>query len=196
MLGTTRIRRGLVAAGVAVAAVSAGAGCGVVATAAREAVEQQIRSRTGADTATCPGDLEGTVGTSFTCTAAGPGGTFFVVATVTSVDGDEVGVDIDRVGTDGAAAPPAGRSAEDFEIDGATGEVDGPKVAAAVSEQLTATAGRSPDRVTCPDLPAVVGSSIRCELVAGPDTLGLTVTVSSVRNGRVAFDVQVDAAPS
>ncbi|WP_219418442.1 DUF4333 domain-containing protein [Pseudonocardia nigra] len=74
--------------------------------------------------------------------------------------------------------------------------IDGQEVAAAVSEQLTAQVGQAPDSVTCPDLPAAVSESTRCELVAGQDTLGVTVTTSSAEGGSAEFDILVDEMPS
>lgn len=189
----TAMRRALAAAGVVVAVAGGAVACGAVA--AQDRLEQEIRTTLGADTATCPGDLDGTVGASITCTAVGSGGTFFVVAMVRAVEGGNVDLAFDRVGDDETLVPPA-QPPEDLDVDSTAGEVDGVKVAVAVSRKLAATAGRSPDSVTCPDLPAEVGSAIRCQLVAGPDMLGLTVRVSSVQDGRVAFDVQVDNAPS
>lgn len=37
---------------------------------------------------------------------------------------------------------------------------------------------------------------MRCELTAGSDTLGLTVTVTSVEDTTVNFDIEVDDMPS
>jgi hypothetical protein len=70
--------------------------------------------------------------------------------------------------------------------------VDGAEVARAVSDQLTATTGAEPDEVSCPDLPAQVGAAVRCDLLAGPETFGVSVTTTSVDGGQVAFDIAVD----
>ncbi|HJB64151.1 MAG TPA: DUF4333 domain-containing protein [Candidatus Microbacterium pullistercoris] len=57
--------------------------------------------------------------------------------------------------------------------------------------------GQAPDDMTCPDdLPGEVGGEMRCELTAGSDTLGLTVTVTSVEDTTVNFDIEVDDMPS
>jgi hypothetical protein len=74
--------------------------------------------------------------------------------------------------------------------------VDKETVASAVSDQLAKQVGRPPDSVTCPeDLEGVVGTELRCELVAGIDTYGLTVTVTSVNGTNVNFDISVDDQP-
>jgi hypothetical protein len=176
---------GRVAVTAAVAAVLAA--CGSVAP--QEGVEKEITSQLGAESATCPGDLEGEVGRSITCSATTGGETYDVIVTVTSLQGRDINVHIERVG---AAAGPV----EDAPVDATAGAVDGQEVATAVTEQLAASVGQQPDRVTCPDLPATVGASIRCELLAGPDTLGVTVTTSAVQDGRVEFDIKVDETPS
>ena len=63
------------------------------------------------------------------------------------------------------------------------------KVSAALAEQV----GQTPDEISCPeDLPAEVGAEMKCELTAGTDTLGVTVTVTSVDGSDVEFDIAVD----
>ncbi|WP_344090903.1 DUF4333 domain-containing protein, partial [Nocardiopsis composta] len=67
------------------------------------------------------------------------------------------------------------------------------EAAAVLEEQV----GQTPDDLTCPeDLPAEVGSSIRCELTAGGQTLGVTITTTSVEGSDVNFDVEVDEQPT
>ena len=74
--------------------------------------------------------------------------------------------------------------------------VDKETVASAVSDQLAKQVGGPPDSVTCPaDLEGVVGTQLRCELVAGNDTYGLTVTVTSVKGTNVNFNIAVDDQP-
>lgn len=182
-----RTRRLAVTAGAMVAVGIGIAGCSTFAPA--DSVETQIVSQLGADTADCPTDLDSAVGASITCTATGGGETFDVAVTVTSVAGDTINFDLERVGapTVEPAAPvePAAMQAD-------AGAVAGTDVASAVSAQLTTLTGVTPDEVSCPDLPAEVGASIRCELVAGPDTLGMTVTTTSVDGDEVLFDFAVD----
>lgn len=74
-----------------------------------------------------------------------------------------------------------------------TASVPKDQVAQQISDQLTQTVGQRPDSVNCPqDLPATVGSSVRCTLTAGTDSLGVTATVTSVDGTNVRFNVQVD----
>lgn len=80
---------------------------------------------------------------------------------------------------------------------GATGcgqaSVDKEETANQISQELEKQVGQKPDAVTCPDdLPAEVGQSIRCELTAGSDKLGVTAKVTSVDGGNVQFDIKVD----
>ncbi|MBR8741006.1 DUF4333 domain-containing protein [Nocardiopsis sp. MG754419] len=78
--------------------------------------------------------------------------------------------------------------------DSAVGADDVAEQATAV---LTEQVGQAPDDLTCPeDLPAEVGASIRCELTAGGETLGVTVTTTSVEGSDVNFDVVVDDEPT
>jgi Domain of unknown function (DUF4333) len=66
-----------------------------------------------------------------------------------------------------------------------------------ISEQLKQQVGRAPDSVTCPDdLKGEVGTKERCELKDGNDTYGVTVTVTSVKDSDVKFDIKVDEKPS
>lgn len=62
-----------------------------------------------------------------------------------------------------------------------------------VSDALAESVGQTPDKVECPDdLPAEVGAEMRCTLTAGGESIGLTVTVTSVEGTDVNFDIQVD----
>ena len=77
------------------------------------------------------------------------------------------------------------------------GSVPAADVEEQVSSVLEQQVGQAPDDVSCPDdLPGEVGAEMRCELTAGSDTLGLTVTVTSVENNQVDFDVAVDEMPA
>ncbi|MDP3894456.1 DUF4333 domain-containing protein [Nocardioides sp.] len=63
----------------------------------------------------------------------------------------------------------------------------------AVSTQLTETVGQAPDDVTCEGgLEAEVDAEQRCELEAGGDRVGLTVTATEVDDSDVSFDIVVD----
>ncbi|MBN9795130.1 hypothetical protein DMP17_42080 [Pseudonocardia sp. TMWB2A] len=91
----------------------------------------------------------------------------------------------------GVEAPPAQAT-----VDPGEGAVAGPDVARSVSAELTRIVGRSPDSVTCPDLPAKVGSAVRCTLVDGADSYGVAVTTTSVQVSDVNFAIKVDDQPS
>ncbi|MGX1915788.1 DUF4333 domain-containing protein [Streptomyces phaeochromogenes] len=73
------------------------------------------------------------------------------------------------------------------------GAVHKARVAQTISDKLAADTGKRPDRVTCPEhLPARVGATIRCELTAGSDTLGVIVTATSVNGSQVNYNFKVD----
>ncbi|MGW0653522.1 DUF4333 domain-containing protein [Streptomyces umbrinus] len=73
------------------------------------------------------------------------------------------------------------------------GAVHKARVAQTISDKLAADTGKRPDRVTCPEhLPARVGATIRCELTAGNDTLGVAVTATSVNGKQVNYNFKVD----
>jgi uncharacterized protein DUF4333 len=179
------VRRATAVVGAALALVLALAGCGTIAT--KDSVEEQIKSQLGTDGADCPTDLAGEVGKSIICNATVNDATFDVKVTVTSVQGDTINFDIERVDTPVAAPTTEGGGLPTAEVAGAT-------VAQSVLDQLTA-GGKKVDQVTCPDLSARVGASTRCTLTAGLDKYGVTVTVTAVQGTDVKFDIQVDQAP-
>ncbi|MFF8196461.1 DUF4333 domain-containing protein [Streptomyces bobili] len=73
------------------------------------------------------------------------------------------------------------------------GAVHKARVAQTISDKLAADTGKRPDRVTCPEhLPARVSATIRCELTAGSDTLGVIVTATSVNGNQVNYNFKVD----
>ncbi len=66
-----------------------------------------------------------------------------------------------------------------------------------IGDRLTEAVGVAPERVECPDeLAAKVDASVRCVLTA-PDgsRIGLTVTVTTVNDDTVDFDIVVDPEP-
>ncbi len=80
---------------------------------------------------------------------------------------------------------------------GGPAAVDAEQVAERSSEMLAEQVGQTPDDLTCAeDLPAEVGAEIRCELTADGQTLGVTVTTTSVDGDDVQWDVKVDDAPT
>jgi hypothetical protein len=188
MIGIGRVgRAGTVGSAVLVLVAVLG-GCGKIAT--NDSVEQQIKSQLGTESADCPDDLKGEVGKSIVCTATRAGETFDVKVTVTSVEGDTINFDIERV------APATGAPASTPAVVSATpaSTVDGKNVAQSVFDQL-ASNGKQVNQVSCPDLEARVGASQRCTLVSGTETYGVTVTVTSVQGPDVKFDIQVDQKP-
>ncbi|GAB3286745.1 DUF4333 domain-containing protein [Parasphingorhabdus pacifica] len=67
------------------------------------------------------------------------------------------------------------------------------EVESQISAQLEQKVGQAPDSVTCPgDLPAEVGETMRCELSAGGEKLGISTEVTEVDGTDVRFDIQVD----
>jgi hypothetical protein len=167
------------------------AGCGKIAT--DDSVEEQIKSQLGTDSADCPSDLKGEPGQSIVCKATRAGQTFDVKVTVTSVDGNTINFDIERVGSPPTSAPAPSGSGDLSTADPST-TVDGKNVAQSVFDQL-AQNGKQVDKVSCPDLAAKVGATQRCSLVSGTETYGVTVTVTSVQGTDVKFDIQVDQQP-
>jgi Domain of unknown function (DUF4333) len=182
-------------------AVVALTACGRVAT--DDSVEEQIKSQLGTDTSDCPTDLKGEPGQAIVCTATKGGEAFDVKVTVTSVAGGTINFMIERVGAGAGAADTAvGTPTTAPTTAPATtpptagsGVVDGKSVAQSVLLQLKAE-DKQVDEVSCPDLPATVGTSQRCTLRAGADTYGVTVTVTSVQGTDVKFDIQVDKTPT
>jgi hypothetical protein len=75
--------------------------------------------------------------------------------------------------------------------------VDKREVAEEISAHLEERSGRAPDSVTCREnLRGEVGTVQRCELKNGPETYGVTVTVTGVKGGDVDFNITVDDHPS
>ena len=71
-------------------------------------------------------------------------------------------------------------------------------VAEKAEDALEGQIGTRPE-ISCPDdLQAEVGTTTRCTLTAegDPTEFGVTVTVTSVEDDTVNFDVQVDDAPA
>lgn len=191
MIGIDRARRTGKVGAVLLALIVVLTGCGKIAT--DDSVEEQIKSQLGTDSADCPSDLKGEVDQSIVCKATRGDQTFDVKVTVTSVDGNTINFDIERVdGTPTAA--PASTPAGDVSTADPSSTVDGKNVAQSVFDQL-AQNGKQVDKVSCPDLAAQIGATQRCSLVSGTATYGVTVTVTSVQGTDVKFDIQVDQQP-
>ncbi|MFC9028338.1 DUF4333 domain-containing protein [Streptomyces arboris] len=72
------------------------------------------------------------------------------------------------------------------------------KLATTVAEKLAATTNQPKPDITCPeDLVGKVGTTTRCTLTAGDgSTLGVTVTVTSVEDEKINFDIKADETAS
>lgn len=72
-----------------------------------------------------------------------------------------------------------------------------PKVAQAdveqqISTQLAKQVGTAPDKIECPgDLEGTVGTTMTCVLTHQGQSLDVTVTVTSVEDNTVRFDIKV-----
>ncbi|KRE98847.1 hypothetical protein ASG88_16970 [Nocardioides sp. Soil777] len=65
-----------------------------------------------------------------------------------------------------------------------------------LADALEKDVGQRPDKVECSgDLEGEVGAEQRCSLTAGPDELGVDVTVTEVDGTDVDFDYVVDQMP-
>lgn len=62
-----------------------------------------------------------------------------------------------------------------------------------ITDQLTPKLGVAPDSVVCPtDLATDMGASVTCQVTAGGETHGVTVTVSSLApTGEIGVSMQV-----
>ncbi|MDT7580208.1 MAG: hypothetical protein QOK35_1472 [Pseudonocardiales bacterium] len=197
MSGISGPRRAATVGTLVLALVGVLGGCGKVAT--NDSVEEQIKSQLGTDSADCQTDLKGEVGQSIVCTATKNDAPFDVKVTVTSVEGDTINFDIERLAAAPTAAPaapaaPTSDTGADVAPSGSSATVDGKNVAQSVFDQLVSN-GKQVNQVSCPDLVAQVGASQRCTLMSGTETYGVTVTVTSVQGTDVKFDIQVDQTP-
>jgi hypothetical protein len=195
MIGIGRPRRAATVGTLVLGVVVALGGCGKVAT--NDSVEDQIKSQLGTDSADCATDLKGEVGQSIVCKATkGDAPPFDVKVTVTSVEGDTINFDIERLAAAPTVAPaaPASDTAADVAPSSPSATVDGKNVAQSVFDQLVSN-GKQVNQVSCPDLTAQVGASQRCTLMSGTEKYGVTVTVTTVQGTDVKFDIQVDQTP-
>ncbi|MDV9173224.1 DUF4333 domain-containing protein [Streptomyces sp. W16] len=81
---------------------------------------------------------------------------------------------------------------------GSTPKLSAGKLADLLAEKLASTTGRPKPDISCPeDLAGKIGTTTRCKLT-GDDgsTLGVAVTVTSVKNGQINFDFKADDAAS
>lgn len=79
-------------------------------------------------------------------------------------------------------------------LTGCSGTVGAADVEDQISAQLEAELGQAPDSVDCPeDLPAEEDATMDCELTVAGETLDVTVTVTSIVDNTVNFDIKVAA---
>lgn len=170
--GPARPRGAVGAFGSVLALVLALAGCGG-AIVTNDSLEEQVKSRLGADTVNCPADLKREVGQSTVCTATRGGDTFDVKVTVTGADRDPPDLAVDRVGD------PASATATSAAL----------STADSVEEQVRSRLGT--DGAQCPtDLAGEVGRSMICTATRGDDTFDVRVTVTAVRG--TAIDLLIE----
>ncbi|MGW1589341.1 DUF4333 domain-containing protein [Streptomyces sp. NPDC002386] len=75
-----------------------------------------------------------------------------------------------------------------------TPKLSSDKLASTLSAKLAAATGRPKPDVTCPeDLKGKVGTTTRCTITADDgSTLGVSVKVTSVEDGKINFDFKAD----
>ena len=118
---------------------------------------------------TCPADLPATVGQVLRCEFTAGGQPVDAVVTVTAVDGGTAHYDVHTEARPVASA----------------------LLAEKVAELVGQDAGVGIDASGCAgDLQPRVGSSVGCEVTAGGETAGFTVTVTSVDGGLVNFAIE------
>jgi hypothetical protein len=72
--------------------------------------------------------------------------------------------------------------------------LDDSRLVATLRGQLESQGVRADD-LTCPDLPAEVGRSVRCTFTVGGQPVDAVATVSAVRGGTVTYEVHTEAHP-
>jgi Domain of unknown function (DUF4333) len=72
--------------------------------------------------------------------------------------------------------------------------LDDSRLVATLRGQLESQ-GVQADDLTCPDLPAEVGRSVRCTFTVGGQPVDAVATVSAVRGGTVTYEVHTEARP-
>ena len=73
-------------------------------------------------------------------------------------------------------------------------ELDDGRIVATLRAQLDGQGVRADD-LSCPDLPAEVGRSVRCTFTVAGQPVDAVATVSAVTDGRVTYDVHTEARP-
>jgi hypothetical protein len=73
-------------------------------------------------------------------------------------------------------------------------ELDDTRLVSTLRAQLDEQ-GVTADDLSCPDLPAEVGRSVRCTFTVGGQPVDAVATVSAVDGGTVTYDVHTEARP-
>jgi hypothetical protein len=73
-------------------------------------------------------------------------------------------------------------------------ELDDARLVATLRAQLDGQGVRADD-LSCPDLPAEVGRSVRCSFTVGGQPVDAVATVSAVDGGTVTYEVHTEARP-
>ena len=149
------------------------------------------------DEFTCSEDLPAEMGAEIRCELTHEGESIGATVTVTSVDGSDVQWDVvvdDTQAEDTAADDTA--TEDDSAAEATADSVPAAEVAEQSAAVLEAQIGQAPENFTCSDdLPAQVGAELRCVLVDGGVTYGVTITATSVVDERVEWDILVDDQP-
>lgn len=108
---------------------------------------------------------------------------------------------------DGPMAPRLGRAPHRTPVAGLLGavllvplpgcgrpELDDARLVATLRAQLDSQSVRADD-LTCPDLPAEVGRSVRCTFTVDGQPVDAVATVSAVDGGTVTYEVRTEARP-
>jgi hypothetical protein len=181
----------------------------------KDEVEKQASAALGKqigaepDGLTCEDDLKAEVGETVRCELTVNGEKQGMTVTAKSVDGDKVkmGYKVDDApGADGSTEPAQPtRSTQPTDVSsagtggggGGSQSVDKAEVARQGKAALAAQAGRQPDAFACgQNLPARVNAVVRCQLSADGQQYGVTVTATSVVNGKVNMSFKVDDTPN
>ncbi|GAY10153.1 DUF4333 domain-containing protein [Pseudonocardia sp. N23] len=174
---TSRLVRILAATGTAAAVVLGLSACGV--TVAKNDLAQSVTAKLSeqqvdAKSMTCPEDLKGEKGASVTCQyTTADGQPVDVVVTVDTVDGSTVNY----------TAKPKARALVPAVL------------AKSVTSDLAKQNVQTSD-LTCPsELAPQNGQSIECSFTTGGQPVGAKVTVTSVQDANVSYDVELVARP-
>jgi hypothetical protein len=167
------MRRGIAAAGIAIALVLGPIACGtgvvskdeVAATSASALQEQGVQ----VENMTCPDDLQAVTGQSLRCEFTTGGQPVDAVVTVTSVENGTARYDVHT------EARPVAKALLDQ------------KVAELISEQVAVAI----DSSNCAgDLQPQVGGSVSCNVTSGTESAEFTVTVTSIDGGLINFSIE------